>query len=360
MTRSTAPEGHGPRPPGPPASRGGLVNGNARRLDLRGNHHTGAGKPDVQARSGATRPAAATQASARSFVAGRRGPSLGGVIVVVATLLIAFSVLGRYHRERTRHHRRRRRGVPARGREWAVPTGLRRRRRPATQHPVAGLDRRRGPGTLGLLGWKEVFGLTEADLALMTTAGTAVLGAALWTRHRVIVQQIVLMVALMATAAAAIADFVQTEALPGLGIWGVAVVWLLLGWGGILGPRPFVVPVSAAATVIGAIMTMQYDAGIVLAILTAAAIVSAAVLFRDLVLLAVGAAGALIVLPPAVSRWFPDSLAAPVALLAVGVLLVSSALWIARRRVRGGQAALAATTSPTEMSGQSVTGDTDH
>ena len=53
------------------------------------------------------------------------------------------------------------------------------------------------------------------------------------------------MVAGMGTVAAAIADFVQNKALPGLGIWGVVVVWLLLGWGGILGKRPFVVPRSA-------------------------------------------------------------------------------------------------------------------
>jgi hypothetical protein len=133
-------------------------------------------------------------------------------------------------------------------------------------------------------------------------------------------------------------------------------VWLLLGWGGILGPRRVVVPLGAAAMVIGAMMTMQYDAGIILAILTAAAIVSVAVLFRDLVLLAVGAVGALIVLPPAVSRWFPDNLAAPVALLALGALLVSSALWIAAAGRGADRLPPAPTTSPTEMSGQSVSG----
>jgi len=190
-------------------------------------------------------------------------------------------------------------------------------------------------GFLGLLG-SEVFDLTESDLALMTMAGTAVLAMTLWGAHRVLVQQMVMMVALMATAAAAIADSVQTDTLPGLGVWGVGAVWLLLGWGGILGPRPVVVVLGAGATIVGAIGMMSYDAGIVLAMATAAAIVSAAVLFRDLVLLAVGALGALVVLPPAVNRWFPDSLAAPIALLVVGALLVGAALWIARRRVRRG------------------------
>jgi hypothetical protein len=119
-------------------------------------------------------------------------------------------------------------------------------------------------------------------------------------------------------------------------------VWLLLGWGGILGPRRSVVALSAAAAVIAAMSTTSDDAGLVFAIATAATVVCTAVLFRDLVMLAVGAVGALLVLPQAVDRWFPGSLAAPMALLAVGVLLVSSAFWIAGRRMRHGPDAASA------------------
>jgi Predicted membrane protein (DUF2157) len=195
-------------------------------------------------------------------------------------------------------------------------------------------------GFLVLLG-SEVFDLTEADLALLVTAGTAVLSGILWNRHRVVVQQVVMMVALMSTAFAVVAQL-GSDSLPGLGAWGVAVVWLLLGWGGILGPRRSVVALSAAAAVIAAMSTTSDDAGLVFAIATAATVVCTAVLFRDLVMLAVGAVGALLVLPQAVDRWFPGSLAAPMALLAVGVLLVSSALWIAARRMRHGPDAASA------------------
>jgi hypothetical protein len=40
------------------------------------------------------------------------------------------------------------------------------------------------------------------------------------------------------------------------------------------------------------------------------------------------------VLPVALTRWFPDSQAAPFALLGLGSLLVGAALWVARRHVR--------------------------
>ena len=51
---------------------------------------------------------------------------------------------------------------------------------------------------------------------------------------------------------------------------------------------------------------------------------------RDLLLLGVGAVAAFLVLPPAVGTWFPGSLAAPVALLLVGVGLVAVAVTMAR------------------------------
>jgi hypothetical protein len=44
------------------------------------------------------------------------------------------------------------------------------------------------------------------------------------------------------------------------------------------------------------------------------------------------AIGSLQILPGAVSRWFPGALAAPLALLAVGIVLVAAAVYTARRR----------------------------
>jgi len=177
----------------------------------------------------------------------------------------------------------------------------------------------------------------EEDVALLAAGGTAPYAGVLWWRHRSILQQVPVVVALSVTAATATAHLPGgEEMLPGLAIWGVAVVWFALGWGGFVAPRWAAYVIGGIGALIGAGATMTAGWGPALGIATAAALVGVAVLFGDLVLLAVGAIGALQILPVAVSRWFPGALAAPLALLAVGVLLVAAAVYTARRR--GGRA----------------------
>jgi len=187
-------------------------------------------------------------------------------------------------------------------------------------------------GFLALLA-SDVLDLGGHDLLLVASSGTALMAGALWVLRPAPVQQLAMMVTLMIAAGFAIADFVSTVSLPGLGVWGVAAVWVALGWRQVLRPRRLAVTAGAAAMVVGAMITSTEDAGIVLALATTAAIVAAAMASRDLVLLAVGAVAALVVLPTAVSTWFPDTLAAPMALLAVGACLVFAAIWTSRRRV---------------------------
>lgn len=179
----------------------------------------------------------------------------------------------------------------------------------------------------------DVLDLNGQDLLLVASAGTALTAGALWALRPAPVQQLAMMVSLMITAAVAIADFVSTDSLPGLGVWGVAAVWVALGWRQVLRPPRLAVTAGAASMVVGAMLTSAEDAGIVLALATTAAIIAAAMASRDLVLLSVGAVAALVVLPTAVSTWYPDTLAAPLALLVVGACLVLAAVWTSRRRV---------------------------
>jgi hypothetical protein len=185
---------------------------------------------------------------------------------------------------------------------------------------------------LGLLA-DDGFNWQGEDVLLLAGAGTASYGAVLWWRHRSILQQLAVFVALTVTASAATARLLgDEEALPGLSIWGVAVVWFALGWGGLIMPRRAAYVLGGIGALLGAGITMTADWGLALGLATAAALVGVAVLFGDLVLLAVGAIGALQILPNAVSRWFPGALAAPLALLAVGIVLVAAAVYTARRR----------------------------
>jgi uncharacterized membrane protein len=84
-------------------------------------------------------------------------------------------------------------------------------------------------------------------------------------------------------------------------------------------------------TLVGAAFTLPTDAGMVLALCTVVAIVVLAVLFRDLLLLAVGALGALNILPSVITEWFPGELAPPLVLLGFGGLLVAAAVYTAKR-----------------------------
>lgn len=192
-------------------------------------------------------------------------------------------------------------------------------------------------GFLGLLG-REVLEWYDEDLALLVFAGSAALASVLWWRLPTSLQQAALVVGLAGFAGAAAAQLHAAEAeLPGLAVWGVGAIWFLLGWGGVVRPRSAALLFGGIGLIVGAGMTMPADGGIVLALATAAALVSLAVLARDLLVLALGGWGAVQFLPIAVNEWFPGELAAAIALLAAGGLLVAVAIWIARRR--GGQLA---------------------
>ena len=186
-------------------------------------------------------------------------------------------------------------------------------------------------GFLGLLG-ADALDMAGKDVFLLVSAGAAVHAGSLWLIGRTPVQQVAMMAGAMLTAAALTNELGVSDALPGFAVWGVALIWLLLGWGGVLEPRRFVMVLGAAAMFIGAMTTIPTYGGIALALVTAAAVVATAVLFRDLLLLAVGAVGTLLVLPSSVVELFPGDLAAPIALLVVGALLVGAGLFIARRR----------------------------
>lgn len=179
-----------------------------------------------------------------------------------------------------------------------------------------------------------VLDLSDPAVGTVAGSGAAALAAVLWWRLRVLPQQATFFVATMVAAATAVAQLTTDEHLPGLAVWGTGVIWFLLGARGKLNPRRPVLALAATATLVGAAMTMPADAGMVLALGTVVAVVVAAVVVRDLLLLAVGAVGALNILPAVVNQWFPGQLAAPLVLLVVGALLVVAAVYTATVRGR--------------------------
>ncbi|WP_460707620.1 DUF2157 domain-containing protein [Myceligenerans halotolerans] len=194
-------------------------------------------------------------------------------------------------------------------------------------------------GFMGLLTSEVFFEINDHETHdgtsfLITSAATAVVAVALWWLRPTALQHLVALVAL-ATAVEATIDQVSDYGYPtGIGVWALGLVWFVLAYFGVLRPRRFALGLGASLAIFGALLLSfaTDDAGLVVTLATAAAIAVMAVVMTDLVLLGIGAAGLLIALPWSFSTWFGGTLAALVALLGAGVLLVVAAIWIARRR----------------------------
>lgn len=180
----------------------------------------------------------------------------------------------------------------------------------------------------------EAAGLSPTTGSVVSFALTAAYAGALWWRHSYWLQQCAFMVSVTLLVAAVI-DLPGVPGSPGLGVWGVGLMWVLLGLSGVLVPEELPLVLGSLTAVIGAMTAAESDLGMTLTLVTVAAVVVGALVVRDLLLLAVGAVGALVNVPAAMSRWFPDSVAAPLALVVVGATLIGAAAWTARRTARG-------------------------
>jgi hypothetical protein len=189
----------------------------------------------------------------------------------------------------------------------------------------------------------RVWDLSPNPAALLTAGVAALCAGVLWRLSPTPIQHLVLFAALAVsagTAASWAADGLgagQTAGAAGYVVWLFSAVWAVLALRAIVTP---VVPgevAAAAGMLIGSQFTMDHLAGNLLALLTVAALMAAGVLRREVWLLGLGALGVLITVPQVASRYLPASVAAPLAVFVVGVLLLAVAVWMARgRRFRAG------------------------
>lgn len=109
---------------------------------------------------------------------------------------------------------------------------------------------------LVLLG-DEALRLAGEDTALLAAGGAAGWGAVLWWRRRGFLQQAAV-VAALAVGAGALAAHLPAggDAVSGVAVWGVGAVWLVLGRGEVLGRRQPASAFGAAVAVVGGQLTM--------------------------------------------------------------------------------------------------------
>jgi hypothetical protein len=180
----------------------------------------------------------------------------------------------------------------------------------------------------------QVWNLSPVSTALVTAAAATAYGAALWLRTRAALQHLVVFASaavLTGTAVAWLGPGLGAWG-PGLGVWALSALWGVAAIRGYLPPRAAGYLAAGIGVLTGAQLTMQVAAGHVLALATVAGLLTAGVLLRRAWLVALGAAGVLLVVPQTATRYLPTSAAAPLAIFVVGLVLLGSALWLAKRR----------------------------
>ena len=183
----------------------------------------------------------------------------------------------------------------------------------------------------------QVLDAEPRDTLLMVGLAGVTVALPLYLRARTAAQQLGLFVTLAMTAAAVgLRAGWDEPTLAGLGVWLVALTWFVLGERRVLLPSEPVRYTAAIALVVGTLMMQGALGGQALALVTIALLVTWGVHSDSLGLLVVACVGALEMIPSAVMYFFPDGgrIVVPLALLAVGSLLVATAVTVTRRRAR--------------------------
>jgi hypothetical protein len=176
--------------------------------------------------------------------------------------------------------------------------------------------------------------LADTDVALTTAAAWLVCAVPLWWRTRSALQHLAAFggaVALLETGIDRIDPHAGGFAF-GLALWVLALAWGIAVSRGYLVPAPIGMLLSGAGVLAGAIIAMDHTAGVPLAIATVTGIFAAGVLLHRVPLIGIGAVGTFYVIPDAAHRYLPGSVAAPLAVAVVGLVLLGVALWLARQR----------------------------
>jgi hypothetical protein len=180
----------------------------------------------------------------------------------------------------------------------------------------------------------QVWRFSPASTTLVTAAVSALYGAALWWRTRAMLQHLAVFTSLAVLVGTAVNRLWPQAGPwgPGLGIWVLSLLWGVAVVRGYFPPGVTGYVAAGIGLLAGAQLAMQVAAGQALAVVTVAGLLAAGALLRQAWLVALGAVGVLLVTPQTTSRYLPTSAAAPLAIFVVGVVLVGSAVWLARHR----------------------------
>jgi hypothetical protein len=124
----------------------------------------------------------------------------------------------------------------------------------------------------------------------------------------------------------------------GLALWVLGGVWGIAVHRGYFVPRTTGILLSGAGLLTGAIIAMDEAPGQALGVATVAGLLAAGILVRRVLLIGIGALGTLYVIPDVAQHYLPRSVAGPLAVAVIGLVLLGIALWLARLSRRRGRA----------------------
>jgi len=186
----------------------------------------------------------------------------------------------------------------------------------------------------------QVLHLADDSVPLTVSGAWLICAIPLWWRTRSAIQQVAAFAGAIALAESGL-DRIDPHG--GALAYGLALCGLSAAWGvgaacGYLVPHLTGLVMSGLGALAGAFVAMISDkaAGQALALLTVAGLLIAGIAARRVLLIGIGAAGALYVIPEVANRYLPGSLAAPLAVAVVGLVLFGVALWLPRRRQNRG------------------------
>ena len=180
----------------------------------------------------------------------------------------------------------------------------------------------------------QVLGLGDRGVLLTAAAAWAGLAVPLWWCGRSAVQHVVMFGGLVALLCAGLyqLDPSLTAAGYGTAIWVLSAIWGTAAWIGYSVPPAAGLAAASAGVLAGGTIAMGNPAGQALALLTVAGLLAIGVVTSRAIFTGFGAAGTLWVVPETANRYLPGTVAAPLAVVVVGLVLLTIALRLTRAR----------------------------
>jgi hypothetical protein len=188
----------------------------------------------------------------------------------------------------------------------------------------------------GLLTGPRFWSLGPVAEPLVAEAAVTAYAAVLWWRCRSTLQHVAVFAAtaaLVMTGIAKTSPGIRPWGL-GLGLWVLSLLWIRVVHRGTLLPRTAGYVATGVGLLVGAQLTMETAAGQALAVATAAGLLTAGVVLNRVLLLGLGAVGAVVTLPRVLAGYLPAGAVTAAAVFAVGLVMLGVALWLARSRTK--------------------------